>query len=237
MWKALGGWYSHRVVNVNVNIVAAAVLALLPTLLAVHATELWLANPHPDEFSRRLAARDKLVISVVTFVVDVVSDFFIYYALHFVANHLPNRLKYHSHDPQHTHVPFLKDATLVQFQRMVLSPLLYLIWLGSQQVLMHVFDLTSVWATGVGCVIAVGTIRCIHTWWMIKAEAKKRIKQGAKFLHDLTPHGRSHPHLQAEPAGKTGPGGSASAPGATNSAAANGAGSQGISEKAKSPAA
>lgn len=221
MWKALGGWYSHRVVNVNVNIVAAAVLALLPTLIAVHATELWLANPHPDEFSRRLASRDKLVISAVTFVVDVVSDFFIYYALHFVANHLPKRLKYHPHDPQHTHVPFLKDATLVQFQRMVLSPLLYLIWLGSQQVLMHVFDLTSVWATGIGCVIAVLTIRCIHTWWMIKAEAKKRIKQGAKFLHDLTPHGRSHPNLQA---GASAPAASPGAP-SPSPAPANGAAS------------
>lgn len=212
MWKVLGGWYSNRVVNVNVNIVAAAVLALLPTLIAVHATELWLADPTPDELTRRLATRHKLVISAVTFVVDVVSDFFIYYALHFMANHLPQRLKYRPQDAQHTHVPFLKDATLVQFQRMVLSPFLYLIWLGTQQALMHTFDASSVWATGIGCVVAVLTIRCLHTWWMIKAEAKKRLKQGAKFLHDLTPHGRGQGQAAKDAAATIKPSASAAQP-------------------------
>ena len=96
---------------------------------------------------------------------------------------------------------------LVQFQRMVLSPLLYGIWLGTQQLLMHFFDVKSVWATGIGCVVAVVTVRVIHTWWMITAEAKRRIKQGAKFLHDLAPHARGHEKSrQDEPApAKTAP--------------------------------
>jgi hypothetical protein len=193
MWKVLGGWYSRRVVNVNVNIVAAGFFALVPTLIAVHLAELWLA--HPTKIGMRLAAHHKLVISAVTLGVDVVSDVCFYYGLHFLANHWPKAMQFKlAHDREHTHVPFFKDATLVQFQRMILSPLLYTIWLGTQQFLMQAFDISSVWATGIGCVIAVGTIRCIHTWWMIKAEAKKRLAQGAKFLQDLAPHSRLHLH-------------------------------------------
>lgn len=189
MWKRLNGWYSLRVVNVNVNIVAAGVLALLPTLVAVHYVEAWLAKETP--LGLRLEAYHKVVISAVTFGVDVISDVVFYYCLHFLANHWPKGLKYRSHDPGQTQVPFFRDATIVQFQRMVLSPLLYAIWLSTQQVLMQAFDVSSVWATAIGCITAIATIRTIHTFWMIKAEARKRLAQGARILHDLTPRGRA----------------------------------------------
>jgi hypothetical protein len=181
MWKRLNALYSLRVVNVNVNIVAAGILALIPTLVAVHFVELWLARP--TKLGMRLGAHHKVTISAVTFGVDVLSDVCFYYALHFVANHWPSRLKYRPQDAEHTQVPFFKDATIVQFQRMVLSPLLYTIWLGTQQVLMQAFDVSSVNATAIGCVTAILTIRTIHTFWMIKAEAKRRLRRGAELLH------------------------------------------------------
>lgn len=200
MLKTMGGWYCRRVVNVNVNIVTAGILALVPTLIAVHLVELWLARETP--LGLRLYAHHKVLISGVTFVTDVVSDVCFYYGLHFLANHWPRALKYKPHDPLHTQMPFFRDATIVQFQRMILSPLLYTIWLGSQQVLMQVFDVSSVWATAIGCIVAVAAIRLIHTAWMLKA-AKKKLVQGAQLLHDLTPFHKhpSRPNLHAETGG------------------------------------
>jgi hypothetical protein len=188
MWIRLRGLYSKRIVNVNVNIVAAGILALLPTLIAVHLAEHWLSHETRvgHELKLRLATHYKFVISAVTFVVDVCSDVCFYYALHFLANHWPKALKYKPQDDQHTKVPFFKDATLVQFQRMILSPLLYTLWLGTQQILMQVFDAKSVWATAIGCMFAIAVVRAIHTVWMVKA-AKKALATGNKLLHDLAP--------------------------------------------------
>jgi hypothetical protein len=138
------------------------------------------------ELKLRLAPYHKVVISVVTFCVDVCSDVCFYYALHFMANHWPKALKYKPQDDERTKVPFFKDATLVQFQRMILSPLLYTLWIGTQQVLMQGFDVPSVWATAIGCFFAVAVVRTVHTVWMVKA-AKKALAHGGKLLHGLAP--------------------------------------------------
>lgn len=155
MWDLVRSIYARRIVNVNVNVLAAGALALGPVLLIVkgyHRLGL------PSEW-----------LPAVTFVADVVCDVAIYYGLHFLANHAPWRL-----NPVHAvadatveHVPFFRDATRIQFQRMVIAPILYGLWLGSQWVLVHTFRWDPVPATAVGFVLGVGVARTLHTMWML----------------------------------------------------------------------
>jgi hypothetical protein len=72
----------------------------------------------------------------MTLGVDALADIIVYFGLHWFANHMPRtripRLK-----PEYQELTFLRDATLVQFERAVLSPLLYVIALGTQNTLLH----------------------------------------------------------------------------------------------------
>lgn len=45
---------------------------------------------------------------------------------------------------------FIHDAGIVQVQRAILSPLLYVLWLGTQSYLLHHQILNGFWATVAG---------------------------------------------------------------------------------------
>ncbi|MCA9300181.1 MAG: hypothetical protein KDA28_14005, partial [Phycisphaerales bacterium] len=66
-------YQQRRIVNINANIVAAGFLAMVFAAVPVH-------------FSY-LVTEDKLAITVIGVVADIVFDVAIYYALHWVANH------------------------------------------------------------------------------------------------------------------------------------------------------
>jgi len=145
--RSIAQWYARRIVNVNVNILAAGFLALVPVSLvvyAIHKTGL-VTNPW--------------WITAITFGLDVVFDFSIYFALHYLANRGP---------------PFIHVSGIVQMQRAVLSPLLYILWLGTQNYMLHNQILNGFWATAAGGVLGIGVSRVIHTIWMIQEE-KRRI--------------------------------------------------------------
>lgn len=170
-------WYARRIVNVNINIILAGVLALLPVLAVVRITE-WLfvsGRVH----SAKLHAKHQLVITGVTFVSDIIFDVGIYFVLHWLANHTPHLAALRKRqiegvaDAAAESVPFFKDAAKVQIQRALLSPLLYFLWLGTQFLLMSVFDTSAVWATVIGFCIAIGVVRSIHTVWMLREERRR----------------------------------------------------------------
>ncbi len=166
MW--LGRVYGRRIVNVNLNVVLAGSVALLPTIWIVSLT-------------RDLGIDNKLAITAITFVSDLVFDVVIYFALHWLANHLPRRWgSVSSHAYQH--LSFIRDASLVQFERMLMAPVLYTVALGLQNFLMH-DGISREWATVWGFAIGLAITRCMHTFWMLRAEgrAKKR-KAEAKVL-------------------------------------------------------
>ncbi len=73
MWRLIANLYSRRIVNVNVNISAAAVLALVPVLGVVKGYHTLGLNPH--------------WLPAVTFLADVMVNVGIYFVLHFLANH------------------------------------------------------------------------------------------------------------------------------------------------------
>ncbi len=190
-------WYARRIVNVNINIVLAGVLALFPVLLVVRITEHLMATRQFKNgvLQDQLETHQKAIIPGITFLADITFDLMIYFALHWFANHSPKLIMLRKQqiegvaDAAAENVPFFKDAAKVQMQRAVLSPLLYILWLGSQFILMHKFDLQPVWATVFGFVLGIGTARGIHTAWMLWEERKRTaIASGhvcAKCGHDL----------------------------------------------------
>lgn len=157
--RAVAHWYARRIVNVNVNIIAAGLLALIPVSICVHFI-------HSTRFIENGKA-----IAAITFVLDIVFDFTIYFFLHYLANHGPFR-KLVSHNPAYRGMSFLHDAGLIQMQRAILSPMLYIIWLVVQNQLIEQTSIGAGWATAIGGVIGIGTSRVLHTLWMMLEERR-----------------------------------------------------------------
>lgn len=205
MLIALANLYRRRIVNINVNIIAAGFLALIPTLAAVH-------------FSRYLGVddHDKKLISIITFVADVVSDVIIYYILHWLANHSPAATRGALEKAEHMvragaivtdHAlekvvhprSFLRDATRVQIERMCLSPVLYGVLFATQQFMLHAgYD--RVWATTLAFVAGISITRAIHTAWMVYQERREAralaapsdaARSPAPLGSAAAPHGRA----------------------------------------------
>ena len=181
MFGQVVAWYAKRIVNVNINIVLAGILALGPVLICVKVAEYLLSSGLVK--NQRLHAHHHTVISAVTLVSDIVFDVSIYFVLHWLANHAGKRIPAMMEqriegvaDAAAEGVPFFKDAAKVQLQRAVLSPLLYVLWLGSQFVFMNAMDWSAVLATVVGFCIAIGVVRTIHTFWMLREERRQRAR-------------------------------------------------------------
>lgn len=166
--RTLLQWYDKRIVNVNVNVVAAGLLALIPTTIVAHAAK------HTFEIHHHGA------IAAITFIADAVSDVVVYYVLHWIANHMPRATPRIVRSAAYGGMGFVKDATLVQFERACLSPLLYVIALGGQQVLMG-RGVSVAWATMIGFVIAIAITRVLHTIWMYRAEVRAREAELARM--------------------------------------------------------
>jgi hypothetical protein len=169
--------YSRRIININVNIILAGVLALVPVAIVVNLI-------HQIAFHGRgeLSSREHAIISGATLITDIISDVTFFYLLHWLANHAPSKfqggkmVKLAEIAGEHAAPGYFKDATLVQIERMVLSPLLYAIWLAIQNILIsqHVEPTR---ATVFGFLIATTLIRTAHTLWMLRAERKQRAKR------------------------------------------------------------
>lgn len=144
--------YTRRIVNVNVNIIAAGALALLPLTATVHIATVYLGLTH------------KLGISALSFIADLVFDVIIYYALHWLANHSPTLRS--SRIERASKPSFFRDASLVQFERALLSPVLYTIAIGLQQFLLYE-GFTAARATAIGFATGIVVSRILHTGWMV----------------------------------------------------------------------
>lgn len=163
-------WYARRIVNVNVNIVLAGAAALAITVAVMHPLEL--SGVH-HWIERQTGLDRKIVIGVLTFLVDLVSDVVVYFGLHWLANHWPGRAKPELLQPQHAHPTFMRDATMVQVERMVLGPLFYLIALGGQHALLRM-NVSVAAATATGFTLGILCTRALHTMWMLRQERKRR---------------------------------------------------------------
>jgi hypothetical protein len=166
--NVLSRWYQIRIVNVNVNIIVAGLLALVPTAIAAHLVQDVLGIHHG------------LAIAAITFLVDAVADVGVYYVLHWLANHMPRSQPRRETSAAYGHLPYLHDATLAQFQRMCLSPILYVIALGGQYTLHRGYDVSLMSATAVSFTAGILATRLLHTIWMLRAERRARAIQQEK---------------------------------------------------------
>ncbi len=174
MLLALQRLYARRIVNINVNILLANLLAMGLTALVVdYASVFGLHDVHT------------WFIVGFTFACDLLFDVSLYYGLHWVANHWPRRLhgpvsKTTRHILEETPKPsFFRDATIIQAQRLTLSPLFYLVALGGQKfaLLSH---MPPAWSVFVGYGSAALITRTLHTIWMVRADriATRRRENG-----------------------------------------------------------
>lgn len=170
-------FYNRRIVNVNVNVIAAGLLALGPTVLIVH-------------LSRRFGVQDddRALITAITFVADLVSDVSIYFGLHWLANHRPGVKRLSQVDAAYRQMSFVKDAATVQVQRAILSPLLYGVAFGTLYGLLHAGWAREL-ASAAGLVLGIMTTRILHTMWMIRWERKTLARLGLIKDVDGSPAG------------------------------------------------
>lgn len=205
MLRRVRRFYAKRIVNVNINIVLAGLLALGPTVLFVYLLRY-------AGIQQPLTQTDKLIIHAVTLVSDVTFDVLFYYVLHWIANHWPRKFRrgiwprcpscgydrsgmfdaeacpacgaepyeFAGMDDAtqekllHPRRGFLRDSTIVQFQRSLLSPLLYVSWFGLQNLLMQ-WGVEQEIATVVGFCLGILMTRTLHTMWMLREERNERL--------------------------------------------------------------
>ena len=165
-----------RIINVNLNIIASGLLAVVVAKYPVELVGNWIGP------TRLLA------VTLAAGGVDMVVDVFIYYALHWFANHWsPPWKRLRRAKPRRS---FFRDASVVQFERAILSPLYYLIAMGLMYALQH-RGMSHGWAFVAGFASGLLVTRVVHTVWGLRT---------GRFI-DLPPY-----------AEETGPGCSASPP-------------------------
>jgi putative flippase GtrA len=170
--------YAKRIINVNVNIIVAGVLALGFTVIIMTL----IGKAGLDERIHNASKLSpKFIVGGLTFIVDLVADVAVYFLLHWLANHLP-RKSGHLINPAYAKMSFLEDAGRVQVQRACLSPVLYIIALGCQHALLHA-NYSIAASTAIGFAAGISVTRVLHTAWMWLEE--RRLAK--RHAHTLVP--------------------------------------------------
>lgn len=165
--------YGKRIVNVNVNILAAGAMAIG----VLYAVMFWIHRLKIDaHIADQLHVKVVYVNMALSFVIDLVADLAIYYVLHWYANHVPSRFGGGGKllNPEYSDLTFMQDATKIQLERMVLSPILYGIALGFQHVYQD--DMSPPATAAIGFTLGICTTRSLHTIWMLWEQKRRRAK-------------------------------------------------------------
>ncbi len=197
----LARWYARRLVNVNINILAAGAMAI-----AIMYAVMW--GVHQLAIDRHIADKLKPTVSgldvkhvnmALSFVIDLVADLAVYYVLHWYANHAPRALGRNLLNPAYSDLSFLQDATKVQIERMILSPILYGIAMGLQYFLMDRHHVIPPKAAAIGFAVGILTTRTLHTAWMLFEEHRGRRKARLAALKTAPPSSTRTPTPEPKP--------------------------------------
>lgn len=138
-----------RVININANVTVAGLLALALAKLPVAWTAAAIGHEH------------KLLISVVAYFIDMLFDGFVYFALHWIANH------WKPGEPEPVDRArvkrFFADALMVQAERAVLVPVFAIIAIGGMWLLQHHTDIKVGWVFVLTYLTAILITRILHT--------------------------------------------------------------------------
>ncbi len=145
-----------RLVNINANIIAAGLISIALTKLPIH----WISGMIGEE--------KKLLISIIAYVLDTVMDVFVYYALHWVANHWNPHGHHPEIDQRSKLKQFAREATRVQAERVALVPVFMVLSMGGMWSLQKFADISASWSFVIAFVSAMLITRVIHTIWGIK---------------------------------------------------------------------
>jgi len=145
-----------RVININLNILAAGFIAIALAKLPVKYIGDWIGTEH------------KFLIAAMAYLVDTALDVMVYYALHWIANHWNPRGNLPKHDQRPKSRRFVHDATRIQAERMALVPVFILIGPGGMWALQKWYDIGHSWAFVIAFVSAIITTRILHTLWGLR---------------------------------------------------------------------
>lgn len=150
----------HKLININVNVAAAGLLAIVVAKYPVHLLD--------GVITQHVGAGHALLKSVGAAVVDGVADVAIYYVLHWLANHWrPYGRKHAAENPDDAR-HFFRNATLVQFERLVLSPVFYGISVGLMWAFQKFGDVRASWAFVIAFCVGIVVTRILHSIYMIQ---------------------------------------------------------------------
>ncbi|MBX3364173.1 MAG: hypothetical protein KF866_05345 [Phycisphaeraceae bacterium] len=141
----------RKIININVNVIVAGLLAIAVAKYPVHVVGDWLGDDR------------KLLRAIAAAAIDGIADIIIYYVLHWVANHWRPLAKKGQRRKENAG-SFFKHATLVQFERYMLSPVFYLIAIGLMFTLDKHAGMGHSWAFVCGFITAILVTRVLHTF-------------------------------------------------------------------------
>lgn len=145
-----------RVININVNILAAGLISIALTKFPIHWISAWIGEDQ------------KFYISVIAYALDTTMDFLVYFALHWLANHW-NPHGHHPETDQKTKLKkFAKEATRVQAERIALVPVFMLLSMGGMYALQRFAEISASWSFVIAFISAMLVTRVIHTIWGFK---------------------------------------------------------------------
>lgn len=151
--RAFHFYQRKRVVNINLNILAAGLLSIAIAKYPVWLISDWIGPHH------------KLLISVIAYVLDTAIDVSMYYGLHWIANHWNPR----GNHPEEEAIPrsrkFMRDATRIQAERMALVPIFMVVAMGGMWALQHYMSMSASWAFVAAFISAMLLTRIVHTFW------------------------------------------------------------------------
>lgn len=148
----------YRILNVNLNIILAGMLAILVAKWPVQWVSDWIGEG------------PKILKLLSASVIDGIADFLIYFLLHWVANHwrpLKTRCKHEQAILDRRKGSFFKHATVIQVERYTLFPIFQLVGMGGMALLMS-SGMREGWAFALGFTAAILTTRVLHTAYWLK---------------------------------------------------------------------
>jgi len=152
-----------KIININVNIIVAGMLAIAIAAWPVHVVSVWLEGM----LGRRVTWADSLIAALI----DGAADVTIYFLLHWVANHwrpLKPISEADQRDQERERESFWKTATFIQAERYLLSPIFYTISMGGMWLIQVHTSTARVWAFVISFATAILITRTIHTLWGLR---------------------------------------------------------------------
>ncbi len=180
-----------RIVNINVNILAAGFVSIAIAKYPVYLIGEWIGTEH------------KFLITVIAYLLDMTIDVMVYYALHWIANHWNPRGHLPKDEARPKSRKFLHDATRIQAERAALVPLFMLVSMGGMWALQHFYQVAHSWAFVFAFAAAMIITRIAHTLWGYQSGTFKDhvdfvLDDDIQIGHDLMAESESEPNPEQD---------------------------------------